>query len=271
MLVTIITSGETLNSGLADARSGITIYYGQDDPRNDAFAMPDQLEQSTINAELAAALFAAQKTDLNTPLRLESRRETVLMTKDLEKNEDRGWIGVKNKGAGKALAAALKQRRAATTIAVVKKDRRTENASDLARAACRDVQIPPKELNLEIPHEFKLPGAKLSKPSQALAYKGIKELNTKVSRKTTSKNITDVQDALSAQYTHAPTASTIWKSLRSKGITRQIRTFLWKSMHGAHKIGKYWEHIPDCEERAICQHCEVTETLCWNAPALARI
>jgi ribonuclease HI len=32
-------------------------------------------------------------------------------------------------------------------------------------------------------------------------------------------------------------------------------------MHGAYKIGKYWEHIPDCEERAICQHCEVTETL----------
>jgi hypothetical protein len=29
----------------------------------------------------------------------------------------------------------------------------------------------------------------------------------------------------------------------------------------AHKIGKYWEHIPDCEERATCQHCVVTKTL----------
>ncbi|KAJ7202207.1 hypothetical protein B0H12DRAFT_1036051, partial [Mycena haematopus] len=58
-----------------------------------------------------------------------------------------------------------------------------------------------------------------------------------------------------------PTTQTIWKSLRSRDITRQIRTFLWKSVHGAHRIGKFWENIPECEDRAICQHCQETESL----------
>ncbi|KAJ7167393.1 hypothetical protein C8R43DRAFT_877610 [Mycena crocata] len=31
-------------------------------------------------------------------------------------------------------------------------------------------------------------------------------------------------------------------------------------MHNAHRIGKYWENIPECQDRAICHHCDVVET-----------
>ncbi|KAJ7125857.1 hypothetical protein C8R46DRAFT_927517 [Mycena filopes] len=85
-------------------------------------------------------------------------------------------------------------------------------------------------------------------------------MRKKVSRKTTNKIISTVQDELRSQYVHAPTPATIWKSIRHKDVTRQIRTFLWKSMHGAHRIGKFWENIPECEDRAICGHCGVVET-----------
>ncbi|KAJ7739998.1 hypothetical protein DFH07DRAFT_778530 [Mycena maculata] len=37
--------------------------------------------------------------------------------------------------------------------------------------------------------------------------------------------------------------------------------FLWKGLHDAHRIGKYWTHIPECEDRAVCQWCETTEDL----------
>ncbi|KAJ6524024.1 hypothetical protein B0H19DRAFT_972430 [Mycena capillaripes] len=49
--------------------------------------------------------------------------------------------------------------------------------------------------------------------------------------------------------------------MRHKDITRQICTFLWKSAHGAHRLGKFWTHIPECEERATCHHCDETESL----------
>ncbi|KAJ6549938.1 hypothetical protein B0H19DRAFT_874688, partial [Mycena capillaripes] len=37
--------------------------------------------------------------------------------------------------------------------------------------------------------------------------------------------------------------------------------FLWKSLHNAHKIGYYWTHIPECEERAVCRTCGTEENL----------
>jgi ribonuclease HI len=32
-------------------------------------------------------------------------------------------------------------------------------------------------------------------------------------------------------------------------------------MHDAHRIRKYWSHIPDCEEQGVCQFCGVVEDL----------
>ncbi|KAF8186167.1 hypothetical protein K438DRAFT_1596686 [Mycena galopus ATCC 62051] len=32
-------------------------------------------------------------------------------------------------------------------------------------------------------------------------------------------------------------------------------------MHNAHRVGEYWKHIPECEERAICQDCGEVEDL----------
>jgi hypothetical protein len=47
---------------------------------------------------------------------------------------------------------------------------------------------------------------------------------------------------------HLPTNSTIWKSIRSRDLTRNIRDFLWKNIHRAHKCGAYWDNIPGYEQ-----------------------
>ncbi|KAJ7852026.1 hypothetical protein B0H14DRAFT_2354959, partial [Mycena olivaceomarginata] len=72
-----------------------------------------------------------------------------------------------------------------------------------------------------------------------LHLQGIKALKKKASHKATSKNLKLVQEALQTQYNHVPTIQIIWKSLRDKNIAKQIRAFLWKSMHGEHHIGKF--------------------------------
>jgi hypothetical protein len=48
-------------------------------------------------------------------------------------------------------------------------------------------------------------------------------------------------------------------SLKSKDFPCRIRAFLWKTMHGAYKCGKYWANIPTCEHRGICHACEGVE------------
>ncbi|KAJ7892964.1 hypothetical protein B0H13DRAFT_1572141, partial [Mycena leptocephala] len=44
-------------------------------------------------------------------------------------------------------------------------------------------------------------------------------------------------------------------------LSRQVKTFLWKGIHGAHRSGKYWRHIPGFEDCEVSQSCGVTESL----------
>jgi hypothetical protein len=43
-------------------------------------------------------------------------------------------------------------------------------------------------------------------------------------------------------------------------ITRK-KEFLWKSMHNAHKCGKFWDNIPGYEQRATCPVCNEEESM----------
>ena len=39
----------------------------------------------------------------------------------------------------------------------------------------------------------------------------------------------------------------IWKSIQNKDLAKFFRGFPWKTLHNAHKIGSYWESIPNRE------------------------
>ncbi|KAJ6618920.1 hypothetical protein B0H10DRAFT_1794488 [Mycena sp. CBHHK59/15] len=75
--------------------------------------------------------------------------------------------------------------------------------------------------------------------------------------------------AVCNNFHYLSTTEEIWASVEHKDFTRQFKNFLWKSLHLAHRIGPYWKHIPDCEERGTCQFCNETEDLdhitlkCW--------
>ncbi|KAH9856289.1 hypothetical protein C2E23DRAFT_866303 [Lenzites betulinus] len=40
-----------------------------------------------------------------------------------------------------------------------------------------------------------------------------------------------------------------------------MRDFWWKALHDAHRVGTYWEHIPQYEHRAQCPHCSQPDTI----------
>ncbi|KAF8192842.1 hypothetical protein K438DRAFT_1590157 [Mycena galopus ATCC 62051] len=184
------------------------------------------------------------------------------MSQKLAVWEDRGWIGTPDRRPLQALAAELKQRTGKTTFEIQDQERTQAGiagAVALAKAGC--LKISGDNISFRIAPEMNLTGAKLATLTQAVAYAGIKELRKKVSRKATNLMVEQVQLAIQQEYSWVPTPDRVWKSLRHKDFTRQIRNFLWKSMHNAHRIGKYWSHIPDCEDRGICQFCEETEDL----------
>ncbi|KAJ7708427.1 hypothetical protein B0H16DRAFT_1345069, partial [Mycena metata] len=93
------------------------------------------------------------------------------------------------------------------------------------------------------------------------AYRGIKERNEPVSRRATDQNVKMVLEAVKETFSSPTTPAGVWKSIRHKDISRNIRNFFCKSMHSAHGVGKYWEHIPECGDRANCVHCGAEESL----------
>ncbi|KAJ7812062.1 hypothetical protein B0H13DRAFT_1666399 [Mycena leptocephala] len=57
------------------------------------------------------------------------------------------------------------------------------------------------------------------------------------------------------------TDTDIWKAVAAKDILPRTGQFLWKMLHNTHRIGKYWNHISECEDRATCTDCDVLEDL----------
>ncbi|KAJ6480487.1 ribonuclease H-like protein, partial [Mycena vitilis] len=243
------------------------LWYGTNDARNFAFRLPDEYPQTVQAAEVVATLLGVQHAPKEQCIEFVAKNSVRLaMTDKLESMEDKGWIGVAGSETLRALAAELKSRSGTTTFRVNNpEDIQTEEkaaragAGALARSGCQAVIA--TQINVEIDPRFDLRGAKLSKMTQALAYAGIKERKKPVSRKTSDNNVKQVILAVKQEFNRIPTTAQVWMSIRHRDFSRQVKNFLWKSLHSAHRLGSFWAHIPQCEDREICHFCDETEDL----------
>ncbi|KAI9062428.1 hypothetical protein FKP32DRAFT_1724414, partial [Trametes sanguinea] len=185
------------------------------------------------------------------------------LTRDLLKWEDMGWIGVANSGQIRRAAALLRARSARTTLRWIKGHsgcEGNEHADKLAEAG-RLLDKPDDEDPIGPERVYLKNGASLQVLTQKLAYKGIKQWGAANPRSTTQTNLECIREALESTDGGCPNDARIWKSLRRAEISKKARDFTWKLIHGAHRVGSYWTHIPGYEDRAICQTCGVTETM----------
>ena len=44
-------------------------------------------------------------------------------------------------------------------------------------------------------------------------------------------------------------------------MARNMRDFVWKALHDALRVGRFWENTPGYEQRATCGVCGVVESL----------
>jgi ribonuclease HI len=108
-----------------------------------------------------------------------------------------------------------------------------------------------------------LPGMSLTGNRQRTFYRGIREGKEKkvLTRKSTQKHLDLVRKSMVESFRIYVSDNDIWMAARRKDILPRTAQFLWKGMHNAHKVGQYWSHIPECEERAFCQDCGTDEDL----------
>ncbi|KAJ6534231.1 hypothetical protein B0H19DRAFT_964508, partial [Mycena capillaripes] len=243
------------------------VYYGIDDPRNRGFRIPEEEEQSPYAAEIYAALEAVRNADSNTTLTIVSSQGSVqdTMNNKLSTWEHEGWVKVKHRQVLRCLAAELKSRKGLTLF------QKTEPGS-AAKEHCRKAALLAKQaargtavcqIDFSVPNGMALPGMSLIENRQRSFYRGIREEKNRgvPTRAATQKQLDLVKKSAIESLEKHVSEGEIWTAARGKDILPRSAQFLWKSLHNAHKIGHYWTHIPECEDRAICQKCGVEESI----------
>ena len=74
-----------------------------------------------------------------------------------------------------------------------------------------------------------------------------------------------------------PTPDKIWSAIWKWDLSKQIRSYLWKNLHNAYKIGSLWSRIPNMEHCDRCIYCGESESMeritieCPDSPAIKAI
>jgi len=135
------------------------------------------------------------------------------LTTHLESWENDGWIGIKNTKLFRKAAHLMRYRLARMTLQWVKGHNRVQgNKGSDALAKQGANKQTPDPLNLEIPKDFDVQGAKLPTLTQATAYKGILERKHTEPQKTSEKNLRLIHMAIKRMTKEVETNAAIWQS-----------------------------------------------------------
>jgi ribonuclease HI len=113
----IATNGSCFKNGYEDAIAGAGVFYGKDNPKNQAIRLPATLEQTNQTAEMVTMKEAVKSAGKNTDI---SKYVINAVTKDRQKREDWGCIGVANRDLERATIVELRKRKTKTQIKWVK-------------------------------------------------------------------------------------------------------------------------------------------------------
>ena len=248
-------------SGNEDAMAGAGGWFPADDERSFSVRLPHAI-RTTQAAGTAALVIALDRTPAAEELIVTNVSGSLIatITKNLQTMEDRGWIGVPDKDLAKKVVAALRMRSGETRFRSAEKG---ESAPKEARRRAKDGADRPDAtgLDLSIPDGFDVTGAKLSAMTQAVLYQGILELRKKPERRGTLIGLDMARYGVKEISGFLPTDKKIWFSLRNKDISKNIRAYLWKCMHNAHRCGAFWLKVPGYEQRAACRTCGCDESM----------
>ncbi|CAK5281301.1 unnamed protein product [Mycena citricolor] len=248
-------------------RLGIAVWFGTGDPRNVSFPLPEELEPSRTMGECIAILTGLKRTTRKADVRIVIEDDTALqeISQKLSQWEDAGWFGTPNVKVLRPLTAEIRGRTGRTTFGPPERYSPEESllsqVADAAKQAHWTATPPLPRLLATTRPDLLAEGVKLASLTQKTAYATIRAQREMVTRPATQRNLEEVAREHTRDAQASPTVEQIWASIRSRDFSRQIRNFLWKAMHEAHRVGTFWKHIPECSDREICTPCGTTEDL----------
>ncbi|TFY54492.1 hypothetical protein EVJ58_g8829 [Rhodofomes roseus] len=222
------------------------------------------IEDLTTSGEITAASYTVQRVPKDVPIEFicETQFLRDVLCKDLQRWEDSDWLGMSNKLALQDLINVLRQRCAPTSF---RKARTNEdwaiidNGRHLVKYLLDNNGI--KTVSLTTDPTLHLSGARLSCLSQRTAYRLIMQRRPIETRRSTALTVEAVLAKLNLTSENTITTNDLWRSLRNPDFRRPVSDFLWKSLHSAFRVGRFWAKISGYEDRAMCQYCGVVDSM----------
>ncbi|KNZ76897.1 hypothetical protein J132_05990 [Termitomyces sp. J132] len=179
---------------------------------------------STLLAVLLVLMRSGIETDLT--INIKSREVLKALTKDLASNEDTGFLDSKNVGLLRTILGCLRMH----TARVIFRDITGSEMSSVkskAKAMVSEAAGSQRLLTLPpIPTKLHFIGGKLSKITQARAYKWLRAISPALERPRTTKRLGEIKNTVKDACREWPSTRQIWKSLRNRDFSRQMRVFL---------------------------------------------
>lgn len=244
--------------------------YGVAFPNGNTLAKKLLTTELSKNAlgELFAINEAAQKANSQCKLNIETSSKEVIriLTKDLVKIENQGFLLTPNGKELQATVAELRARKQETTL-LLRNPGQTNESREAIKLACETLDNPNISThNLLKNPEMMLTGAKLNTLSQATAYKMLRVLKMRkyVKRKKTINMINLTKENVHGRHGIKLLEKDIWKGIRQKDLAKTTQNFLWMAIHDAYMIGNNWlrpEYAAEYQRRSECQTCIQIETM----------
>jgi ribonuclease HI len=257
--VVVYTDGSATGNGRHDASAGSGAYYAEEDVRNLVIRVPEEMRQTNNVAEILAVKETIEANPKNIALRIKTDSKLVVdgLTANLRRWEDEGFENTENGHLIKVTVARLRERTAPTTFQWVKGHFGIEGNEKADRLADEGrLKDSSPIVDLGIPRNLLVPGAKLKNITQSLAYRIIRDqkmdkpaYQEALDRHTTARNLICARDAAADGEDDMPASSQIWKSVRHKDISRTIWYFLWMTIHEGYPLGEYWNKFPNLNSR----------------------
>ncbi|KAI0038160.1 ribonuclease H-like protein [Auriscalpium vulgare] len=254
--ITVYTDGSCTNNGKLNSRCGSGIWISENHPHNTAARIGGQA-RTNQTGELAAIIIALSRVEPFVPIKFITDSEYVKkgLTEHLQMWEDNGWINVANSDMFQKAAYLLRSRSAPASFQWVKGhagDIGNEKADRKAdEGAKKDISFP---LDLTVPPEWNLTGAKLASLTQSVAYHGIRQKAHPDTRSGPPSQLALARDALEAFTGSQETNQSLWKGISHKDIRKPIQTFLYRAMQNSYKLGDFWAARHD-DDKARCGAC----------------
>ena len=253
--VTIYTKGMTTTNNNGDTMSVIGLWSESEQFAPQYIRLTDKTDG--YRAELIAIMKATQ-APFELIIKSESKRAVETILRKTEENEDNDWLNTPNSDVLKEIVNYLRSKAAKSSFQWTKME---ENGNKEARLLAEKATLlnESSEINISQDHPFNVEGARLSKLTQRITYdlimrkrlQALGKIET-VGTNPTKINLNKIQEAYYTTCKVRLSHEKIWLDI-PKIYPKRLQDFIWKSIHGRLKCGKYFLNIPTLSHRAYCE------------------